>query len=153
MWKCSLKIQYCIWIFSHHYIARGNTFGSAMLVICLIMILCNILMFIGCNNHQRHFFMPWLILQSIAIVFSYMVCFSLLTSGVLALMYNDKISGDLMLDRTGNIHNHDKYSFIGGLAGISAILASIVLMIFTSKHQSAGEILFWVVRYYWFLAD
>ena len=69
-----------------------------------------------------------------------MVCFSLLTSGVLALMYNDKISGDLMLDRTGNIHSRDKYSFIGGLAGISAILASIVLMMFTSKYQSAGDI-------------
>jgi hypothetical protein len=47
------------------------------------------------------------------------------------LVFSDRISGDLLIDEEGHIENGDKYAIIGGLAGVTSILAGIILAIIT----------------------
>ena len=71
----------------------------------------------------------------LAIVVCYLFAILLLVAGIMTLVYSDKISGSLLLDKDGNVSNGDKYTIVGGLAGIAAISAAFVIVVATSEYH------------------
>ena len=65
------------------------------------------------------------------IIYIFQVAIAFVVTGILALVFSDRISGDLLIDEEGHIENGDKYAIIGGLAGVTSILAGIILAIIT----------------------
>jgi hypothetical protein len=67
------------------------------------------------------------------IIYIFQVAIAFVVTGILALVFSDRISGDLLIDEEGHIENGDKYAIIGGLAGATSILAGIILAIITGN--------------------
>ena len=103
------------------------------LVSSVIMTLCNIMLFQGCYKRKRFLFLPWLILNMISIVISYLLVLILIGSGIAALVVSDKVDDQQIISNEGEMYDGSNFAIIGGLVGMSAIIYGIIVLVATSK--------------------
>ena len=108
--------------------------GIAAMTSSAIMTLCNMMLFHGCYKQKRILFLPWLILNMISIVISYLLVLILIGSGIMALVVSQKMDGQMFYNQ-GEVYDGSKFALVGDLAGMSAIIAGIIALAVTSKLE------------------
>lgn len=104
--------------------------GIAAMTSSAIMTLCNMMLFHGCYKQKRILFLPWLILNMISIVISYLLVLILIGSGIMALVVSQKMDGQMFYNQ-GEVYDGSKFALVGDLAGMSAIIAGIIALAVT----------------------
>ena len=91
------------------------------------------MLFHGCYKHKRLLFLPWMILNMISIIIAYLFVLILIGSGIMALVVSDRVDGQVLISNQGEMYDGSKFAIVGGLAGMSAIIAGIIVLVVTSK--------------------